>query len=73
MKVKHLIRELMKCDPEHEVETEGCDCDGDTYCVEQRSNFVYIRRHDEFISLYDENGERCDWWNDRDTPRPLPQ
>lgn len=33
MKVKHLIRELQKCDPEMEVVTEGCDCTGDSYKV----------------------------------------
>lgn len=30
MKVKDLIARLQKCDPELEVQTEGCDCNGDT-------------------------------------------
>lgn len=33
MLVKHLIEELQKCNPEAEVITEGCDCQGDSAYV----------------------------------------
>jgi len=35
MKVKHLIVELQKFNPELEVITEGCDCDGDSASVKE--------------------------------------
>lgn len=35
MKVKDLIVELQKQDPEAEVLTEGCDCIGDVGSVEE--------------------------------------
>jgi hypothetical protein len=42
MKVKHLIEELMKCDQELDVITEGCDCDGDSYAVKESDrNTIY--------------------------------
>lgn len=34
MKVKHLINELRKINPDLEVITEGCDCWGPTFRVE---------------------------------------
>lgn len=48
MKVKELIAELQKLDPELEVSTEGCDCYGDTAKVsvqhEGGETYVLIER-----------------------------
>ena len=64
MRVKHLIRELQKLDPEAVVQTEGCDCVGDTFCVEVGTRGeVEIRRSSNFTARYD-NGD--------DTRLPLP-
>jgi len=74
MKVKHLIRELGKCDPEAIVTTEGCDCNGDTYCVEVSvgdgpfRQDVYVRRSDAIPGI--NTGQPYD--NTEDTPKPLP-
>lgn len=58
MLVKHLIEELKKCDPEGEVMTEGCDCDGDSAFLERDyyedgSNAVYIHRSNVPKKKYD--------------------
>lgn len=63
MRVKHLIRELHRCDPEAEVLTEGCDCYGDSYALDtSEAGEVLIQR-----------SAMCDtaYQNSDDTPRPL--
>lgn len=65
MLVKHLIRELQKCDPELPVETEGCDCYGDTYFVEQNESLVCIQRSDFIVRFPDK------YDNTLDTPLPI--
>ena len=71
MKVKHLIRELQKCDPELEVATEGCDCYGDTFAVVIREpergrrdfrDVVICRSNEVAGPVYD---------NTADTPNPI--
>lgn len=65
MLVKHLIRELQKCDPEAEVITEGCDCVGDTFSLAVNGKVVEVSRPDRYVShpdLYE---------NTSDTPHPL--
>lgn len=74
MRVKHLIEELSKCDPEMEVQTEGCDCYGDTVSVkvleygplaeEPGKKVVLIERNECYDEVYIDNGDP--------TPRPLP-
>lgn len=64
MKVKHLIRELKKCNPELEVITEGCDCQGDSAAVKRQKTSVLIIRG---ASL--ETDEPYD--NTQDTLEPL--
>lgn len=46
MKVRHLMKELEKVNPEFEVLTEGCDCIGDSACIveDQREKCVTIMR-----------------------------
>lgn len=64
MLVKHLIRELQKCNPEARVITEGCDCTGDTYSLapESKGRWVEISRSERYTKKYD---------NGSDTPDPL--
>jgi hypothetical protein len=64
MRVKHLIAELLKVNQEAEVVTEGCDCFGDTFCVEDGvKGEVEIRRSENFhVGFIYENSQ--------DTPRP---
>lgn len=63
MLVKRLIRELMKCDPEAVVSTEGCDCYGDSYCItyNAKENEVMIERDHLPHGRYN---------NSHDTPEP---
>ena len=67
MLVKHLIRELQKCNPEAEVTTEGCDCTGDSYNLEITPDgmLVEIGRHDAYVRYPDKYDNRTD------TPKPL--
>lgn len=66
MKVKHLIRELLKCDPEMPVITEGCDCEGESYRVAIENGGVTIcRQH------YGDEPNNSNYDNSTDTPRPL--
>jgi hypothetical protein len=46
MTVRQLIKKLRKCDPDAEVETEGCDCYGDVRKVvkKKKRNAVLLRR-----------------------------
>lgn len=44
MKVKELIVELEKCNPEKEVWTEGCDCWGNTVKIKEDADTVLIER-----------------------------
>lgn len=71
MKVKHLIRELKKCNPDYAVETEGCDCNGDSCFLEidEKNSEVMIRR-----SIDDWKGEHRfpDYGNTHPSPKPLP-
>ena len=72
MLVKHLIRELSKCDPEMQVITEGCDCNGESYAVtintpssdEAWPAYVYIER-----APYGSATPK--YSNFEDTPNPL--
>lgn len=64
MLVKNLIRELQKCDPNMEVITEGCDCDGNSIKVTVNNRCVYIEREDYSFK---------DYKNNQDTPFPLPE
>jgi len=76
MKVKHLIERLKKFDPELEVVTEGCDCNGDTYSVVEMDwnplyyksstnveHVVYIGRSDD---VKDEEGDHIEYDNKTD-------
>ena len=73
MKVKHLIAELQKCDPELPVETEGCDCIGDTCLVRAVDGVVYITRSQDagLFGTEGSHGDFDDYENDQDTPKPL--
>lgn len=64
MRVKHLIRELRKCDPEAEVVTEGSDRAADARTVK-------LRRPGEVIICRTVSGE-APYDNAEDTPDPLP-
>jgi hypothetical protein len=44
VKVHELIDLLQRCDPEAEVWTEGCDCDGESCSVGVSLGEVYIHR-----------------------------
>lgn len=44
MKVKDLIRELEKYNPDSGVKTEGCDCYGEIDKSEEINNIVYLYR-----------------------------
>lgn len=81
MKVKHLIRELQKCDPEAEVWTEGCDCTGESHRVEADEDGVTVCRQYahggrfrpqpgvEYPGMAPAEPE---YDNEDDTPEPLP-
>lgn len=67
MKVKHLIRELEKCDQESTVITESCcgGCVGDTY-------FIDIDDEGEVLLNRSYSPKRDDEYdNAEDTPYPL--
>lgn len=63
MKVKHLIKELQKCDPEMEVMTDSEGYEYDTCYLEFRSEGILITHDKGMLSNYE---------NDQDTPKPLP-
>lgn len=66
MLVKHLIRELQKCNPEARVWTEGCDCTGDSCAVVvDEDGDIEIARSDRFVRYPDQ------YDNSTDTPKPL--
>lgn len=43
MNVKELIERLQKCDPDKKVITEGCDCTGDIFSI-QEGEEVFLKR-----------------------------
>lgn len=67
MLVKHLIRELQKCNPNAQVITEGCDCYGDTYrvVVDTETGKAEIERSD--------NKHDPGYKNEQDTTFPIAQ
>lgn len=46
MKAAELIRLLSACDPDLEVDTEGCDCDGDVAHVVIENGGILLARSD---------------------------
>jgi len=69
MKVKHLIKELQKCDPELSVITEGCDCQGDTFSLDYDSSGDITICRSDYVRDY--KGELIEYENDQDTPEPI--
>ena len=72
---EHLIRELLKIEGNPEIWTEGCDCHGDTFCVEKQENGTVLIRRSDYL-LYQENKkkkpiDRISYDNKNDTPTPL--
>lgn len=67
MTVEQLIVELKKCDPQAEVITEGCDCDGDSAYLQRDpyqdgSAVVYIRRFFKNTNNRDEKYDNKTIW-----------
>jgi hypothetical protein len=65
MKVKHLIRELQKCDPDREVVVSVADDHWYTYSVGRQSD----NRDCVIIFVADEDS--LDYDNREDSPKPI--
>jgi len=77
MLISHLIRELKKAKElwgDAEVITEGCDCSGDTFCIEHNdwdkdANSITICRSPHSWDVEEEFGREYE--NTQDTFKPL--
>ena len=69
MLVWHLINELQKHNPELPVETEGCDCLGDTASVMEMDNIVVICRSEGVVMK--SVAPQRDGYDNSDKPLPI--
>lgn len=70
MKVKHLIRELQKCNPDAEVVLETDGGSFDSWCVEEQPDGGPYHRK-VFIFSADPDPESLEYDNKDDTPQPI--